>query len=82
VRVGAAVGMAMEPAETVTRVVMYFVVGAAGDGDEEADEDPDEDEEEEEAWAVVGCVVEFFSVGLFNCTGYEWEERTYRSRGG
>lgn len=51
--VGAAMGMAMEPAETVTRVVMYFVVvGAAGDGDEEADEDPDE--EGEEAWVVVG----------------------------
>lgn len=32
VGVGAAMGMAMEPAETVRRVVMYFVVGAAGVG--------------------------------------------------
>lgn len=37
VETGAAKGMAMELAETVTRVVMYFVVGAAGDGDEEVD---------------------------------------------
>lgn len=37
----------------------------------------DLDEGEEEASVVVGCVVEFFSVGLSITRGMSGEERTY-----